>query len=430
MNCSPHVSFGIPNPKEDGVQTGAADDLRMKQVRELEQLQKVIDENNELRATYNALQTQVVQNYTDTYKEPEEPSIQYQNETQITPEEVETLKEKLEKTLFEYKLLTQNVGKLNQQLERKYQTLNEIKMRTRIQQDERLSRQNHISANGIASFKEKTERVKEGWVIERKRLTKSIAYLKHVYTTSVADYKEYEEQLKANNKGLLHLSASITAAKDDIKEYQKQIESTESRLQIFEELQEKHRQSEVLVVELSDQIEDLKKKVDTDSLTAKVKKRLERGNQKIADLNRAIDQIQDKATAIKDTVKETKSRINDLNLKCEKIKKETNEILGIVKQLELERQQIKNELTKCFEINEVAGSNNILLTKEITDGVGLEPKSPMNVRRQMLLLKGEIVNLDTFQQKQVEMANNLKATFSSELKLPPRKRVPLIPLMK
>lgn len=417
------------NKSNDKYDDATVDEYRNKQIRELEMLQRVIDENNVLRAKYNALQMQVAP-LVDTVTTPVAAGSQYQSERQISPEEVENFKQQLELTLTEYRKATQNAGKLNQQLERQYTDFNNLKMQTRLLQDERISRQDQISNMGITSFRSKIQRVKEQWNIERQRLSKSISFLKNIHDTSTADIREYEEQMRANNKGITHLSSSITIAKEDIRDFTKELEEIGPKLKQFEELQEKHQKSELLVVDLSDQIEDLKKKVETDSLTAKVRRQLDKGNKKIADLNRSIDQIQNRATLELENVKEIKNRIFELEKQYEKIDNDTNSILEINKKLELQRKTIREELSKCIVANELAGGENLLLEKEVVDGVGLEPQSTSAIRKQMLSLKNELLELDDFQQKQYELENNLKVGQTPNIALPTRKRVPMIPLLK
>lgn len=417
------------NKNNDKYDDATVDEYRNKQIRELEMLQRVIDENNVLRAKYNALQMQVAP-LVDTVTTPVAAGSQYQSERQISPEEVENFKQQLELTLTEYRKATQNAGKLNQQLERQYTDFSNLKMQTRLLQDERISRQDQISNMGITSFRSKIQRVKEQWNIERQRLSKSISFLKNIHDTSTADIREYEEQMRANNKGITHLSSSITIAKEDIRDFTKELEEIGPKLKQFEELQEKHQKSELLVVDLSDQIEDLKKKVETDSLTAKVRRQLDKGNKKIADLNRSIDQIQNRATLELENVKEIKNRIFELEKQYEKIDNDTNSILEINKKLELQRKTIREELSKCIVANELAGGENLLLEKEVVDGVGLEPQSTSAIRKQMLSLKNELLELDDFQQKQYELENNLKVSQTPNIALPTRKRVPMIPLLK
>ncbi|KAK8860716.1 hypothetical protein M9Y10_012381 [Tritrichomonas musculus] len=417
------------NKSNDKYDDATVDEYRNKQIRELEMLQRVIDENNVLRAKYNALQMQVAP-LVDTVTTPVAAGSQYQSERQISPEEVENFKQQLELTLTEYRKATQNAGKLNQQLERQYTDFSNLKMQTRLLQDERISRQDQISNMGITSFRSKIQRVKEQWNIERQRLSKSISFLKNIHDTSTADIREYEEQMRANNKGITHLSSSITIAKEDIRDFTKELEEIGPKLKQFEELQEKHQKSELLVVDLSDQIEDLKKKVETDSLTAKVRRQLDKGNKKIADLNRSIDQIQNRATLELENVKEIKNRIFELEKQYEKIDNDTNSILEINKKLELQRKTIREELSKCIVANELAGGENLLLEKEVVDGVGLEPQSTSAIRKQMLSLKNELLELDDFQQKQYELENNLKVGQTPNIALPTRKRVPMIPLLK
>ena len=78
----------------------------------------------------------------------------------------------------------------------------------------------------------------------------------------------------------------------------------------------------------------------------------------------------------------------------------------------------------------MAGGENLLLEKEVVDGVGLEPQSTSAIRKQMLSLKNELLELDDFQQKQYELENNLKVGQTPNIALPTRKRVPMIPLLK
>ena len=259
LNESPDQDQKMPknNSNSDYIDSrnddNAIDEYRNKQIRELEMLQRVIDENNALRAKYNALQMQVPP-LVETVSAPVAAAgSQYQSERQISPEEVENFKQQLENTLLEYRKATQNAGKLNQQLERQYTNFNNLKMQTRLLQDEKINRQDQISNMGLTNFRSKIQRVKEQWSIERQRLSKSISFLKNIYDTSSADIREFEEQMRANNKGITHLSSSIQIAKEDICEFTKQIEEIKTKLKQFEKLQKEEEQQKEDVI-LSDDI--------------------------------------------------------------------------------------------------------------------------------------------------------------------------------
>lgn len=411
-------------------QNGEEENLRAKQVKELQILQRVLDENNELRAKYNALQVQVAPVVDHVASTPQIAGSQFQNERQISPEEFENCKQQLENTLLEYRKATQNAGKINQQLERHYTELNELKFQTRLIQDERLNHQNEVSALSIAAIKAKLERIKESWNIERQRLAKSVSFLKNIHDTANNDVKEYEQQMKTNNRGIGHLSTSIQIAKDDIREFLAQQQEIAPKIKEYEELEEKNQDIELLVVRLSDENEELRKEVETESLTAKVRKQLDSGNQTIADLNRSIDQIQGKTTAIYESIREKKSKIAELEQKFEKIVNDTNEIVLINQKLMEQKKTIHQELYKCAAANYDTGGDNLVLEKEVFSGIGLEPTSTATIRKQMLSLKKELKELDDFERKQNDLESDLKVSQVPKIPLPQRKRVPMIPLIK
>jgi hypothetical protein len=187
-----------PPPKED---------FRQKQIRELEQLQITLDENNVIRQKFNALQTQVAP-LVDSFAPA--PVIQYQSERVYTPEEIEAMKQKLEQTLSDYREETFIAGRLNSEMEKRYTELSNMRMRFRLDQDERLTRQNLMAAAGLANFRVKSVKVSETTSFERERLAKAVGYLQHIFDSSTQDIREYETQNRANNRGIQELSASIT----------------------------------------------------------------------------------------------------------------------------------------------------------------------------------------------------------------------------
>ena len=171
------------------------EDFRTKQIKELEQLQIVLDENNVLRAKFNALQAQVTP-LVDNFG-PNAPCAlpQFQQDKVFTPEEIEAMRTKLEQTLSEYRAETMAAGQLNSEIEKMYTQLSQLKMSFRLEQDSRLTQQNKVSAETLDSFKAKTRSVQENWSTEKQRLEKQIGFLKKVHESSSADIKEFEEQI-------------------------------------------------------------------------------------------------------------------------------------------------------------------------------------------------------------------------------------------
>ena len=405
-----------PEPKED---------FRTKQIRELEQLQIVLDENNSLRAKFNALQTQVtplVDNFGAVNTLP-----QFQPDKILTPEEIEAMKAKLEQTLSDYRAETLAAGQLNSEIEKMYTQLSQLKMSFRLDQDSRLTQQNKTSAETLENFKAKTKTVQENWTTEKQRLEKQIGFLKKVHESSSADIKEFEEQMRTNNKGIQHLSSSITIAKEDIRDFTEQLQKIEPKLKEFEELQKKHQQSEVLLVELSDQYESLKKTVETESLTANVRRQIDFGNQTIADINRQIDKIQCETTEIQEKSREIKSRIVDLEQKLKRTTTETQQLKAVSRSLVETKKQLQEELRQYREIYEERGGENALISKKIEDGITLE-KEPWEIRRQIISLKNDVKDMEEISRKQQEFEKRSASTLAQTRAIPQRKRIPMIPL--
>ena len=97
------------------------EDFRTKQIRELEKLQIVLDENTVLRSKYNALLAQVPP-LVDNFNSPPVPQaggIQFQSDRVYTPEEIEQLRQKLTQTLVEYREETRVASLLNSELMKK-----------------------------------------------------------------------------------------------------------------------------------------------------------------------------------------------------------------------------------------------------------------------------------------------------------------------
>ena len=399
-------------------------DFRAKQISELEQLQKVLDENNVLRSKFNSLQTQVAP-LVDTFNANGN-SGQYISDKVYSSEEVENMRFKLEQTLTEYRSETLLAGQLNSEIEKMYSELSSLKMHFRLDQDQRLNSQNEHSTEILHNFQEKTERVQETWSVERQRLEKQIGFLQKVFDSSSSDIKEFEEQYRTNNKGIQHLSSSITIAKEDIREFSDQLNKIEPRLKEYEELQKKHQQSEVLVVELSDQLESLKNQVETESLTANVRRQIDSGNKNISDLNGQIDKIICETSSIQEKSRELRNRISEYEMKLLRTENEIKSLKSVSNSLLEQKKLLQESLRSCRIIYEEKGGENSLLSKNIEEGICIDRPS-WYIRKQILNLKEEVEEMEVIQNRQAEYENKIVNNNSSNISIPQRKRVPMIP---
>ena len=402
------------------------EDFRALQIEELEQLQKTLDENNVLRATIQALQIQVpsLEKVVEVPPEPLEPGVV------ITPEEAEELRKQLEQTLIEYRNETNQATKLNEELDKGYTHLADLKMKMRLLQDERIMRQNQISTNGMTSFRAKVQKCKDSWNAERDRLNKAIASLKTVHTTALADIRELREQMRTNNKGIQHLSSSITLAREDIKDFTEQQQKVGPLLREFEDVQAKHQETEVAVVQLSDQLDALRNQVETSSLTAEVKRKLDSKNKEIADLNRSIDQIQCKTGAVQESIKDIQHAIEEVENERNRTTAEAEHLVSLVEKLREQREQIKRNLRVCMEAGESAGGDNFKLERQIDSGLDFEPEAPWTVRTQMLSIKKDLQKLDEIEEQKSDYEKTLEGERVTPIFTPQRKRVPMIPLRR
>lgn len=409
------------------------EDFRTKQIHELQQLQSVLDENTILRSKYNALLTQVAPLVDSFGPSPGQQGglPQFQPDREFTPEEIEQIRQKLDQTLAEYREETRIASLLNSEIEKKYNELSQLKMKFRLDQDEKLTKQNQASIQGMSNFKAKSERVHDAWRAERQRLNKAITFLKTLHDSSVSDTKEYEEQNRSNTRGIHHLSSSITIAKEDIRDFTDQLQKINPKIEEYNLLKEKHQQSEEQVVKLSDELDRLKKKVDTESLTANVRRQIDSGNHEIADLNRTIDHIINKTASTQDKVKEIRSRIILIEKKLEKTRRDTEELKKTKELLKNEKEIVKLELEDCRKKQENAAGENALILKELKDGISIEKtRSPWDIKKQILELKGDINQLYSIEEKQIEFESQLENSCRVSSVAPVRKRVAMIPLKK
>jgi chromosome segregation ATPase len=398
-------------------------DFRQKQLKELEKLQMALDENNQIRGKYNALQAQVA-SLVDSFGPSQVSS--YQSEKVYTQEEIDAMKVKLEQTLSDYREETRVASKLNSEIEKLYTELSNMRMRSRLDQDERLTRQNQTAAAGLANFRLKSAKILELAAVEKQRLTKSVDYLRDVHETSQADMREFQEQNAANQRGIEQLSSSIASAKEDIRDFTDRLQKLEPKLQEYEELKAEHQKREEQVVALSDEFEALRKQVDTESLTASVRRQIDSSNRAIADLNRTIDQILNKASLVQEKLRGARTRVADLEGKIARTKAETAELQTAKTEMIAEKKKLKRDLKQCRIAHEMIGGDNRVLMKEIQDGIAV-PKAPWQIRRELLALKGDVKELTRIEAKQAKLEAALAGAIHPLTLVPLRKRVRLIP---
>jgi chromosome segregation ATPase len=399
------------------------EDFRQKQVRELEQLQIILDENNVIRQKFNALQTQVAA-LVDSFAPSTVPP--YQSERVYTPEEIEVMKQKLEQTLTDYREETRIAGRLNSEIERRYTELSNMKMRFRIEQDERLTRQNVAAASALCNFRVKSVKVSEATNIEKDRLAKAVKHLRHIFDTCTQDIKDFDDQRKANTRGIQELTSSISIAKDDIRDFTDQIQRIQPRLHEYELMRAEHQENEELVVQLGDEFDNLRRKVETESLTASIRRELDAGNRTIADLNRTLDQILNKTSLSQEKMTECRTRVVELEGKIARTHAETKALRRVRPALEAARERLKTDLASCHLTHKTIGGENELLDRDIQDGLTYE-RAPWQVRQVLLSMKGDIQQLSAIEVQQQNFEGAIGKRPVSLPALPTRKRVRLTP---
>jgi DNA repair exonuclease SbcCD ATPase subunit len=410
---------------EEPSKSSAVINYRVQQISCLEKLQRVLDESDALRAKFNALQTQV--------SPPEvgpEPSSRPILDPILSPEEREAVHAQLDQTLAAYRHEVALAGRLNQALERQHRSFSELKMSMRVLQDKRITSQNEAAEGQLAGFQGRAQRLRENWGFERQRLTGLLNYLRGVHLVSAADQKEYEEQQKSNLKGISHLTDSIAVAEQDIRDLNKQQESMQKQLAEYERLQEEHQSGELALVQLSDKLDSLKKKVETDSLMANVRKQMEESRQKIEELNSSIDDIHAKVSRLTVECQESHDRITELDGRQVAATREIKDIRGLIQQLAKQREMLRRALAKCYQASNATGGENIMLTKAIESGFASDNEPPWKIRKKMLLLKGELMELNTLEEAQHDFEAQLESPNVPPIQLPTRKRVALIPITK
>jgi chromosome segregation ATPase len=412
--------------------TGSADpadeaackqDFRQMQLNELERLQNTLDENNAIRAKYNALQSQVAA-LVDSYAPAT--TISHPTEREYTAEEVEAMKQKLEQTLTDYREETRIASRLNSEIEKRYTELSNMRMRSRLDQDERLTKQNVSAAVGLSNFRGKSVKLAETSTIELGRLETAVGYLQHIFDSSTQDIKDCEEQSRRNIRGIQQLTSSIHVTREDVREFSEQVERIQPKLREYEDTRAKHQESEERVVKLGDECENLKKQVETESLTASIRRDIEASHQRMAELNRMIDQILIKTSLSREKLAVTRSHIAEIEAKIAKTRAETAALRRAKPALLAEKENMKEELEKCRNAHETVAGSNELLERDLRDGLSFE-KRASQIRKELLVFKADIRELDRIENGQVAFESSLARSISLPVPTPPRKRVRLIP---
>jgi chromosome segregation ATPase len=179
-------------------------------------------------------------------------------------------------------------------------------------------------------------------------------------------------------------------------------------------------------VKLSDEFDDLRVQVETNSLTAKVRREMEEGNKMIDDLNRNVDQLQNRVSSTKLQINELNEEIAALDARCQAATRETDAIRVLIAKLTTQRAMLRENIARCCEDRDWTGGENVELRKRIRTGFGIERDAPWMVRKQLLNLKGELRELDAIQTARAEFEQNLERVHVDPVPLPIRKRIPLI----
>ncbi|KAH0786667.1 hypothetical protein GPJ56_009410 [Histomonas meleagridis] len=398
-------------------------------IQTLERLQIVLDENNAIRSKFNALLTQVapfIDDFNSTDEHPSNEEDQPHEDRVLTQEEIEWYQKKLQETLSDYKTEIQEASYLNSQIAKKHVELNKLKISYRIDQDDKLTQHNNAFSKVIQNLRNNTSKIQESWINEKKRLSNANDFLKSLYDTSVSDTKEMEEQSQLNLKSIQELTSSIDSAKEAIQDIKERLNRIKPRVNEYEIINIKHQRSEERLVQLSDELETIKNKIQTESLAANVRSQIDNGNDQITALNGEIDEILNKISKGKEAIEKTKERINDYKNETKEVIEETKKLQKIEKQIIEEKEIIKKYLEKYRNEEDTAGGSNKLLTSKLNNGIGdgSDDYCASKIRKQMVFLKKDLEKMKKSQ------SNNKEEAFldlHSPTIMPTRKRVPLIP---
>jgi chromosome segregation ATPase len=400
-------------------------DFRAQQLLHLQQLQRVLDENIVLRAKFNALQAQVA-----PLESASRPSALEITEPRLPPERIEEIKLQLQRTLTLYREDVAAAGKIDQTLERLYREFSDMKMRLRMERDERMMHQNTVAANAITAFKMRGQRIRSGWELERRRLTARLAYFNEQTVVLNEDISDGRIRHVSNSRAIQTLTTSIKTATSDLKDFEKQRNTLLPQITEFKALEETLQNAETVVVTLNDTLESLESRVNTDSLKAQVKTQLDQGNAKVTELNRLIDDVQGKLSGITTQIQQTRRRISELNQRAKTVAKNTQEVRTVLDRLTGQRAVIKDRLLRCRQAGEEAGGARILLEKVLQSGFSSARERPWFIRKELLALKGNIRELDDVEEKVSELERELDVRSEEPVHVPQRRRVPMIPMLK
>jgi hypothetical protein len=175
------------------------------------------------------------------------------------------------------------------------------------------------------------------------------------------------------------------------------------------------------VVALGNELDALHVQVETNSLTARVRKRLSDSHQRIDELNGFIDAVN--CQTIRD-------RIIELDAKGSTTARNTREVRAVVARLTAERAEMKAQLARCCRAADDAAGERILLAKKVSRGFGYQKDPPWMIRKEILTLKEDIIELERVEERAQEFEQSLELGRRPPVNLPSRKRVPLIPVQK
>jgi chromosome segregation ATPase len=424
----PEDSFLISGRLPDETDSSESDstvpnDVRAQQIFNLERLQAVLNETTRIRANLTILQVQV-----SASESGNRPARAPEEVEALSPEELEAVKAQLERTLAIYGKEVAAAAKLNQMLEREHREFSDMKMQFRLTRDERMMRHNEMAAAAMASVAIKEQRLRESWAFELGRLESITNYLRGLAEVSEKEMHEFEERYASNVKGIERLRSSIALARQDLKDFKKEREALAVQLQQFSQLVAKHQETELRVVELSNELDALRTRVEMDSLTARVKNRLEDSQGRIDGINRVIDSIQCEVARLTVQTQQSRDRTADLDARRAQVGREVREMRGVVERLSTQRAEMKANLVRCCQGADDAAGGRIVLARRVASGFARKTE-PWTIRKEILALKGDIIELANVEERTREFEEGLELGSRQPVELPPRKRLPLIPIL-
>jgi hypothetical protein len=101
-----------------------------------------------------------------------------------------------------------------------------------------------------------------------------------------------------------------------------------------------------------------------------------------------------------------------------------------LERLTAQRTAVKERLVRCRQVGEEAGGARIVLEKMLQTGFSSARERPWFIRKELLALKRNINELYDVEEKVDELQQELDVGSEEAVRVPQRKRVPMIPMLK